>query len=111
MGYPPERRRLARRKLPQVVRLRPSDAHINFDEILPTLNATESLYFASKHGAYFVGMRVFIAFPYLVLSIANRSARWFASMLWGRAAAASPSQSSCPCTSAAKKPNARRLDD
>lgn len=65
MGYPPDRRRRARLKLPQTVRVRPSDAHLDFDEILPTLNATrESVYFASKNGAYVEGMRVFITFPY-----------------------------------------------
>ena len=65
MGYPPERRRRARLKLRQVVRVRPSDAHLNFDEILPTLNTTrESVYCASKNGTYFEGMRVFITFPY-----------------------------------------------
>src|SRR5206468_6525217 len=65
MGYPPERRRRARLKLQQVVRVRPSDAHLNFDEILPTLNTTrESVYFASKNGTYIEGMRVFITFTY-----------------------------------------------
>jgi hypothetical protein len=66
MGYPPERRRRARLKLPQVVRVRPSDAHRhNFDEILPTLNASrDSVYFASKNGSYVEGMRVFITYPY-----------------------------------------------
>ena len=66
MGYPPDRRRRFRVKLPQLVRVRPSDAHLNFDEILPTQNATrESVYFVSKNGAYFTGLRVFITFPYL----------------------------------------------
>jgi len=66
MGYPPERRRRARLKLPQVVRVRPSDAHRqDFDEILPTMNATrDSVYFASKNSSYIEGMRVFITFPY-----------------------------------------------
>lgn len=65
MAYPPDRRRRARLKLPQVVRVRPSDAHFDFDEILPTVNATrDSVYFASKNTAYMEGMRVFITFPY-----------------------------------------------
>ena len=65
MGYPPERRRRARLKLPQVVRVRPSDAHLSFDEILPTLNTTrDSVYFASKSTSYVEGLRVFITFPY-----------------------------------------------
>lgn len=45
--------------------MRPSDAHLNFDDILPTLNATrDSVYFASKNTTYVEGMRVFITFPY-----------------------------------------------
>lgn len=65
MTYKPERRRRARLKLPQVVRVRPSDAHLHFDEILPTLNATrDSVYFASKNVSYAEGMRVFITYPY-----------------------------------------------
>jgi len=45
--------------------VRPSDAHLNFDDILPTLNATrDSVYFASKNTTYVEGMRVFITFPY-----------------------------------------------
>lgn len=65
MGYPPDRRRRARLKLPQVVRVRPSDAHLEFDEILPTMNTTrDSVYFASKNPSYSQGMRVFITFPY-----------------------------------------------
>ena len=65
MPYPPERRRRARLKLRQVVRVRPSDAHLDFDEILPTVNATrDSVYFASKNMSYMEGMRVFITFPY-----------------------------------------------
>jgi len=65
MSYPPERRRRTRLKLSQVVRVRPSDAHLHFDEILPTLNTTrDSVYFASKNVSYKEGMRVFITYPY-----------------------------------------------
>jgi hypothetical protein len=65
MAYPPERRRRGRLKLPQVVRVRPSDAHLHFDEILPTLNTSrDSVYFASKNSSYVKDMRVFITFPY-----------------------------------------------
>jgi len=65
MGYPPERRRRARLKLSQTVRVRPSDAHLHFDDILPTLNTTrDSVYFATKNGSYLEGMRVFITLPY-----------------------------------------------
>src|SRR5205807_8373680 len=38
--------------------------------------------------------------------IANRSAKWSASMTWGRVDGVLPSKSSCHCTSAAKKPSA-----
>ena len=66
MGYPPERRRKGRLKVPRVVRVRPSDARgHDFDEILPTLNSSrDSVYFVSKHGSYRVDMRVFITYPY-----------------------------------------------
>jgi hypothetical protein len=67
MGHPPakERRRKARLKLRQVVRVRPSDAHLDFDEILPTLNTSrDSVYFVSKNASYVEGMRLFITYPY-----------------------------------------------
>jgi len=68
MARPPaqERRRRVRLRLPQTVRVRPSDAHrFNFDEILPTVNTSrDSVYFVSKHQAYEEGMRVFITYPY-----------------------------------------------
>jgi hypothetical protein len=62
----PERRRKGRLKLPQTVRVRPSDAHgSDFDEILPTLNSSrDSVYFASKNQFYTQGMRVFVTYPY-----------------------------------------------
>lgn len=61
-----ERRRKARLKLPQVVRVRPSDPqHLSFDEILPTLNtARDSVYFVSKIKSYVQEMRVFVTYPY-----------------------------------------------
>ena len=68
MRHPPakERRRKARLKLRQVVRVRPSDARgQDFDEILPTLNTSrDSVYFISKNASYEEGMRVFITYPY-----------------------------------------------
>ena len=66
MGYPPDRRRRARLKLAQTVRIRPSDAQRHdFDEILPTLNTSrDSVYFASKNTHYVEGMRVFVTYPY-----------------------------------------------
>ncbi len=62
----PERRRKGRLKLPQTVRVRPSDPHFHdFDEILPTLNTSRhSVYFASKNELYKVGMRLFVTYPY-----------------------------------------------
>ena len=62
----PERRRRARLRLRQTVRVRPSDARgHDFDEILPTLNTSrESVYFASKNEFYTEGMRVFVTSPY-----------------------------------------------
>jgi hypothetical protein len=62
----PERRRNTRLKLAQVVRVRPSDPDLHdFDEILPTLNATrESVYFVSKNKLYRKGMRLFVTYPY-----------------------------------------------
>jgi len=68
MGRPPgpERRGKSRLKLPQVVRVRPSEPHLyEFDEILSTLNAArDSAYFVSQNDLYEVGMRLFVTFPY-----------------------------------------------
>jgi len=62
----PERRRRARLKLRQTVRVRPSDPlRHDFDEILPTLNTSrDSVYFASKNEFYKEGMRLFVTYPY-----------------------------------------------
>jgi len=62
----PERRRKARLRLRQTVRVRPSDSHRDdFDEILPTLNTSrDSVYFASKNQSYKEGMRLFVTYPY-----------------------------------------------
>jgi hypothetical protein len=68
MGRPPgpERRHKLRLKLPQVVRVRPSEPHVyEFDEILSTLNAArDSAYFVSQNDLYEEGMRLFVTFPY-----------------------------------------------
>jgi len=68
MGRPPgpERRTKLRLKLPQVVRVRPSEPHqYEFDEILSTLNAArDSAYFVSQNDLYEEGMRLFVTFPY-----------------------------------------------
>src|SRR6266852_8109430 len=62
----PERRRKGRLRLPQTVRVRPSDPQRHdFDEILPTVNTSrDSVYFASKNEFYKEGMRVFVTCPY-----------------------------------------------
>jgi hypothetical protein len=62
----PERRRKARLRLSQTVRVRPSEHSGNdFDEILPTLNTSrESVYFASMNESYKEGMRLFVTYPY-----------------------------------------------
>lgn len=115
LGYPLERRRRARLKLPQAVRVRPSDAQVHFDEILPTRNASrESVYFTSKNGAYFKGMRVFITFPYsdspgsLDRESLGRVVR-IDDLGQGRRGIAI--EMLMPCMSAARKPNARGLED
>ena len=61
-----ERRRKLRLRLPQTLRVRPSDPRrLDFDEILPTVNTSrDSAYFVSKNQAYTEGMRVFITCPY-----------------------------------------------
>jgi hypothetical protein len=62
----PERRRKGRLRLPQTVRVRPSDPGLHdFDEILPTLNTSrDGVYFASKNAFYEEGMRLFVTYPY-----------------------------------------------
>lgn len=61
-----ERRRRGRAKIPQTVRVRPSQPHGNdFDEVLPTLNVSrDGLYFASQRDTYYKDMRLFVIFPY-----------------------------------------------
>ena len=62
----PERRLKTRLRLPQTVRVRPSESGgQDFDEILPTLNTSrDSVYFASKNEFYKEGMRLFVTYPY-----------------------------------------------
>jgi hypothetical protein len=61
-----ERRRKIRNRLPQMVRVRPSEpTRHNFDEILPTLNSSrESVYFVPQNVIFTLDMRVFVTFPY-----------------------------------------------
>ena len=62
----PERRRKARLRFPQTLRVRPSDPQRHdFDESLPTLNTQrDSVHFASQNEFYTVGMRLFIKCPH-----------------------------------------------
>lgn len=61
-----ERRRKARTKIPQMVRVRPSEPLLDtFDEVLPTVNAARnSVYFVAQRDVYHTGMRLFVTFPY-----------------------------------------------
>lgn len=61
-----ERRKKSRTKLPQMVRVRPSGpTPEDFDEILPTLNASRnSVYFVPQNGVFARDMRVFVTYPY-----------------------------------------------
>src|SRR5260370_39218861 len=49
-----------------MIRVRPSEPALeNFDEILPTLNASRnSVYFVPQNGIYAPKMRVFVTYPY-----------------------------------------------
>jgi hypothetical protein len=61
-----ERRKKIRTKIPRMIRVRPSEpTRDDFDEILPTLNASRnSLYFVPQNGIFAPNMRVFVTFPY-----------------------------------------------
>ncbi len=61
-----ERRRKTRTRLPRMIRVRPSEpTPEEFDEILPTINASrESVYFVPQNGVFELNMRVFVTYPY-----------------------------------------------
>ena len=61
-----ERRRKPRFRIPQMIRVRPSGpTPENFDEVLPTINASKnSVYFVPQNGIFEPDMRVFITYPY-----------------------------------------------
>lgn len=61
-----ERRRNIRFRIPQMIRVRPSGpTPENFDEILPTINASKnSVYFVPQNGVFEQDMRVFVTYPY-----------------------------------------------
>jgi hypothetical protein len=61
-----ERRKKIRTRIPRMIRVRPSEPRLeDFDEILPTLNASRnSVYFVPQNGIFALNMRVFITYPY-----------------------------------------------
>src|SRR3982074_3222024 len=60
-----ERRQKTRSKIPRMIRVRPSEPTAEeFDEILPTINASRnSVYFVPQNGVFELKRRVFITFP------------------------------------------------
>jgi hypothetical protein len=61
-----ERRQKTRSKIPRMIRVRPSQpTPENFDEILPTINASRnSVYFVPQNAIFEPKMRVFITYAY-----------------------------------------------
>lgn len=61
-----ERRHKTRSRLPRMIRVRPSEpTPEEFDEILPTINASRnSVYFVPQNGIFEPHMRVFVTYPY-----------------------------------------------
>jgi len=59
-----ERRGKHRVRLPQLVRVRPSQTN-DFDEIQSTINSgREGIYFGTESKFFFKGMRLLVTFPY-----------------------------------------------
>ena len=61
-----ERRKKTRTRIPRMIRVRPSEPTLeDFDEILPTINASRnSVYFVPQNGIFAPNMRVFVTYPY-----------------------------------------------
>jgi hypothetical protein len=61
-----EQRRSRRAKIARTVRVRPSEPRDEHFEDLPiSVNASkEGIYFTTRRGTYYPGMRVFVTFPY-----------------------------------------------
>lgn len=61
-----EKRRSRRAKIGRPVRVRPSDPRDEHFEDIPTsVNASkEGIYFLTKNSKYYVGMRLFVTFPF-----------------------------------------------
>jgi len=61
-----ERRRMARTRISQTIRVRPSlPVRDNFDDVARTLNASRSgIYFAARRAEYCKDMRLFVTYPF-----------------------------------------------
>ncbi|MGA2483523.1 MAG: PilZ domain-containing protein [Candidatus Acidiferrales bacterium] len=61
-----ERRRSPRAKVARPLRVRPSEPRdVHFDETVTSANVSrEGIYFLSRRENYYMGMRVFVTFPY-----------------------------------------------
>jgi hypothetical protein len=61
-----DKRRSRRAKIARTLRVRPSEPRDEHFEDLPTsVNASkEGVFFLTRRSAYYVGMRVFVTFPY-----------------------------------------------
>lgn len=61
-----EKRRSRRAKIARPVKVRPSDPRDEHFEDIPTsVNASkEGIYFLTKNASYYVGMRLFVTFPF-----------------------------------------------
>lgn len=61
-----EKRRMARSKIAQTIRVRPSlPIRENFDDVARTLNASRSgIYFAARRSEYYKDMRLFVTYPF-----------------------------------------------
>jgi hypothetical protein len=61
-----EKRRMARTKIAQTIRVRPSlPMRDNFDDVARTLNASRTgIYFAARRAEYCKDMRLFVTYPF-----------------------------------------------
>lgn len=65
-----EKRRSCRAKVTQPLRVRPSEPRDeHFDEVPVSVNVSrDGIYFVSRRSSYYLGMRLFITFPYVSLN-------------------------------------------
>jgi PilZ domain len=61
-----EKRKCHRAKIARPLRVRPSEPRDeHFDEVVTSVNASrEGIYFTTRRETYYLGMRLFITFPY-----------------------------------------------